>query len=150
MTTKDRILKFVIFLSLVVIFLSRLSFCVSLCLSILFLSQISFVLSYPVQWYSWSEGEIIVGIAARSILELFGIFRVCLELFLEFHKKLHEFLWEFQRNSGIMEFCKNFLVITERWEISIISPSVGAIQTYPRFLVMGENIKNGRRYWVLT
>jgi hypothetical protein len=50
MTTRDRILKFVIFLSLAVIFLSRLSFCVSLCLSILFLSQLSFVLSCPVDF----------------------------------------------------------------------------------------------------
>jgi uncharacterized membrane protein len=48
MTTRDNILKFVIFLSLVVIFLSCLSFCVSLCLSILFLSQFLFVLSCPV------------------------------------------------------------------------------------------------------
>jgi hypothetical protein len=48
MTTRNKILKLVIFLSLTVIILSRLSFCVSLCLSILFLSRISFVFSCPV------------------------------------------------------------------------------------------------------
>jgi hypothetical protein len=48
MTARDRKVTNLKILSLVVIFLSRLSFCVSLCLSILFLSQISFVLSCPV------------------------------------------------------------------------------------------------------
>jgi hypothetical protein len=41
------------------------------------------------------EGEIIVGITARSILEFFGIPWNYLELFLEFLKNLHKIPLEF-------------------------------------------------------
>ncbi len=49
-TARDKIFKFVIFLS-------RLSFCVSLGLSILFLSKISFVLSCPVIQLFLTQGK---------------------------------------------------------------------------------------------
>ncbi len=69
MTTRDKILKFVIILSLAVIFLSRLSFCVSLCFSILFLSQFSFVLSCPVSLST-------IRIRLQKIIKCLGHFKL--------------------------------------------------------------------------
>jgi hypothetical protein len=54
------------------------------------------------------EGEIVLGITARSILEFFGIPWNYLELFLEFHKNLRkipleflELLWNSWNSNGI-------------------------------------------------
>jgi hypothetical protein len=63
------------------------------------------------------EGEIIVGITARSILKFFEIPWNYLELFLEFLENLHKIPMEFS------ELLWNSFGITARLEISIISPS---------------------------